>query len=96
MGQKRLEDEYKDPDMLPKVNKADMTGMMDSIKEYLRSCCGVMKAHLAYVIKKTINVQIYGNYPMYVTPDDEMIARMLHLPPDKNKLQSEQSTQSVI
>ena len=27
--------EYKDPDMLPKVNKADMAGTMEFIKEYL-------------------------------------------------------------
>ena len=33
---KRLKDEYKDPDMLPKVNKADMAGTMESIKEYFR------------------------------------------------------------
>ena len=26
---------------------------------------------------------------MYATPDDEVIARMLHLPPDKDKLLSE-------
>ena len=34
-GQKRLEDKYKDPDVLPKVNKADMEGTMESIEEYL-------------------------------------------------------------
>ena len=34
-GQERLEDEYKDPDVLPKVNKVDMAGLMESIKEYL-------------------------------------------------------------
>ena len=31
--QKRLEDKYKDPDVLPKVNETDMTRMMESIKE---------------------------------------------------------------
>ena len=35
-GQKRLEDEYKDPNILPKINKSDMAVMMESIKEYLR------------------------------------------------------------
>ena len=30
-GQKRLEDSNKDPDMLPKVNKADLAGMMATI-----------------------------------------------------------------
>ena len=32
--QKRLEDEYKDTDMLLNVNKADMAGTMESIKEH--------------------------------------------------------------
>ena len=41
---------------------------------------------LAYVIRKTIIVQTHGDYPKYVIPNDEMIARMLHLHPDKNKL----------
>ena len=86
-GTERLKDEYKDPDVLPKVNKADMARTMKSIKEYLRSCCDVMRAPLAYVINKTIIDQIYGDYPKYVTPD---------LPPDKNKLHNEQSGQSVI
>ena len=35
-AQKELKDEYKDPDMLPKINKSDMAGMMEAIKEYLR------------------------------------------------------------
>ena len=29
---------------------------------------------------------------MYKTPDDEMIARMLHLPPDKSKLSAQVHT----
>ena len=37
-GQKKLEDAYKDPDVLPNINKSDMAGMMEAIKEYLRSC----------------------------------------------------------
>ena len=32
-GQKRLKDEYKDPDVLPKVDKTNMAGMMETIKE---------------------------------------------------------------
>ena len=51
-GQKRLEDTYKDPDVLPKVNKTNMAGM----KEYLPSCCRVIRASLAYIIRKTITV----------------------------------------
>ena len=35
-GQKRLEDEYKDLDVLPKDSKADMVRMMEAIEEYLR------------------------------------------------------------
>ena len=62
---------------------------MESIKEYLRLLHGVIKAPLAYFIRKTILVQTNGDYPMYATPDDEMIARMLHVPPDKNKLLQE-------
>ena len=31
-------------------------------------------------------VQVYGEYPKYVAPDNEMITRMLYLRPDKNKL----------
>ena len=31
--QKKLKDEYKDPDVLPKINKSDMEGLMESIKE---------------------------------------------------------------
>ena len=53
-----------------------MTGTMESIKEHLRSCHGVVRAPLAFIIRKTIIVQINGDYPNYVTPDDEKIARM--------------------
>ena len=35
-GQKKLEDEYKDPDMLPKTSKSNRAGTMKAIKEYLR------------------------------------------------------------
>ena len=80
--------------MLPKVNKLDMSGTMESIEEYLRSHHGIMRAPLACIVRKTIIVQIHGDYPKYETPDDKIIA-MLHLSPDKNKLQNEQSAQSV-
>ena len=50
---------------------------------------------LACIIRKTIIVETYGDYPMYAAPDDKMIARMLHLPPDKNKLLLEKDAQSV-
>ena len=94
-GQKRLKDEENKTDMLSKFNKADMAGTMVFIEKYLRSCHGVVRAPLAYIIRKTITVQTHGDYPKYATPDDEMIARMLHLPPGKNRLHDEQSAQSV-
>ena len=58
-GQKKLEDEYKDSNMLPKINKSDMAETMESIEEYLRSCHGIVKAPLACVKRKTITVQIH-------------------------------------
>ena len=51
-----LEDDYNNPDMLPRINKSDMEGTIESIKEYLKSHHGVIKAPLAYVIRKTIIV----------------------------------------
>ena len=84
-GQKKLKDEYKIPNVLHKNNKSDMAGMMEAIKEYLRFCCGVVRAPPAYIIKKNVVVKT-GDYPKYATPNDKMVARMLHLPPGKNKL----------
>ena len=75
-GQKKLQDEYKDSDVLPKINKSDVAGMMEAIEEYFRSCHGVVRAPVAYIIRKTIIVQAYSDYPMYVTPDDKMITKM--------------------
>ena len=94
-GQKRLKYEHKDQNMLPKVNKADMAGTVESIEEYFRSCCGVIRAPLAYVIRKAIIVLTYGDYPKYAIPDENMITRMLYLSPDKNRLQNEKSSQLV-
>ena len=95
VGQKKLKDEYKDPNICKNFNKSDMAGMVGSIKEYLRVCLGVIKAPLAYIIRKTITVQNYGYYPTNTTPDDEMITSMLHLPSHKNKLQLESSVDKV-
>ena len=39
VGQKRLKDKYKNPNMLPKVNKADMAIAMELIERYVRSHC---------------------------------------------------------
>ena len=59
----------------------------------MASCCGVIRAPLAYIIRKSITVQTYGEYPTYANPDNEMITRMLHLRPDKNKLLLEKDVQ---
>ena len=63
-----------------------MAWIMEAINEYLRSCCVIVRAPLAYIIRKTIIVQTYCNYHKCATPDEEMIARMLHLPLDMKKL----------
>ena len=63
--------------MLLKINKADMTGTMEAIKENLRSCNGFVRAPLAYDIREKIIVKTYDDYPKYVNPDNKMIARML-------------------
>ena len=94
-GKKKLKDEYKDPGMLSKVNKANMAGMMEAINEYIRSCCGIVRAPLAYFVSKTIIVQNYGHQPMCATTDDKKIAKMFHLPPGNKKLHGEKSAQSV-
>ena len=59
-GQKNPKDKYKDPYVLPQVNKTDMARTMKAIKVYLRSYCGVKKASLAYIIRRNIKVYIYG------------------------------------
>ena len=85
-GQKRVDINKKAPYVLPKVNKADMAGIIETIKEYCRSHHGVIRGPLAYVIRKIIIVQTFGDYPRYATPDDIMMTRMLTLPPDKKKM----------
>ena len=77
-SQRRLEDDYKAPEVLPKVNKVNMAGTLEAIKENLRSCHCIMKTPLVFIIRKTMVVQTYGDYPWYVTFDNEMIASMLH------------------
>ena len=72
-GEKRLEDDYKDPNMLPKVNKTNLAEKIKIIKENLRSHHSVTREPLAYIIRKAIIVQTYGSYPKYATPDDEII-----------------------
>ena len=67
---------------------------MKATKEYLRSCHGIVRLPLAYIIRKTIIVQTCGYYSRYATPDHEMITRILHLPPDKNTLLLEHNVHS--
>ena len=87
-GQKRLEDDYLDPDVLFKVSSAYMAETMKAIKEFLRSLHHLIGDLLAYITKKFLKVHTYDDYPKYVTSDNEMIARILHLPPVKNKANS--------
>ena len=94
-GQKRLEDEYNNLGMLPKANKINVAETIESIKEYFRSHYGVIRAPHAYIIRKSITGQVFGDYPKYITHDNDIISRMLHLPLDKNQLHNEQSAQSV-
>ena len=70
-GQKRLEDDYKDPDVLPRINKSDMAGTKEAIEKYPRSCHGVLRAPLAYVIRKYVLVGTYGDDHYYATSDKE-------------------------
>ena len=53
-------------------------------------CHDVVRVPLSHNVRKTIIVQIYDDVSKYVTPDS-----MSHLPPDKNRLHSKQSAQSV-
>ena len=48
-GQK---EKYKDPNTLPKINKSDMAGTMEAIKEFLLLQHGVRRAPLAYIKKE--------------------------------------------
>ena len=72
-----------------------MVEMMDAFEEYLRSCCAVVRACLAYIIRKIMILQTYCDYPRYTTPYDEIIARILHLPQDKNKFLLEHEASSA-
>ena len=38
-GHKKLEDEYVDPNMLPKINKSDIAGMMEAMEKHPRLHC---------------------------------------------------------
>ena len=51
--QKRLEDKYKDPDVLPNFHKTKMKITMKAIEEYLRSYHGVVRAPLHILSERT-------------------------------------------
>ena len=70
-GQKKPKDKYKDPDVLPKINKSDMAKAIETTEEYIRSPQGVTRALLEYIIRKTIIVLTCGEYPKYATPGDK-------------------------
>ena len=57
-GQKKLEDKYKDLDMLSKVNKVDMVVTMETIQKYLRSHCSVKRAAQSRPMSFTHDVQL--------------------------------------
>ena len=54
----------------------------------------VSQITLCGVVRRSL-VQTYGDYTKYASPDDEMIARMVHLPLEQNKLQNEKSAHWV-
>ena len=88
--QNRLKYEYEDLDVLLWVNKSDLAGMTEFIKEYHRSCCGFIKKPLVYFIRKTIIAQIYDDclsMQFLVMKDCQDVAST----PDKIKLDKEQS-----
>ena len=53
MAGQKLKDEYRDQDVLQKINKSDLAGTMEAIEEYFRSYCSVMRAPLAHTVRKT-------------------------------------------
>ena len=55
--------------MLPNFNKTDIAGTLESIEDYLRSHHGVVRAILAYIIRKNITVKTYGDHLTYATHD---------------------------
>ena len=65
--QKKLKEKYKDSDLFSKVSKANVVGTMEAIKKYLKSCHGVKRAPLAYIIRKTITVKTSWAYPPFLT-----------------------------
>ena len=66
--------------MLLKVNKDDMAGVMMAIENYLRLDHDIVRSPIAYIMKRIFIIQTYGDYLLNVTPSDDMIARVLHLP----------------
>ena len=57
-SQQKLENECEEPDVLPKVNIANVMGMMVAIKEYLRSCHVVKIVPLALSSERTQSLRL--------------------------------------
>ena len=75
---KQAEEDHEDPEPPKKlINDKDWPKTMEGLQEYLRSCLGVTKIPLAYVIRDTMIVPTAADDPPdnYATDIDEMIAR---------------------
>ena len=79
---------------MPQVKKANMVEMMEAIEKYLRLHHSVKRGPLSYVIRKAIIVQTYDTNSWYATPDDKIIAKMLHLLMKQNRLCKESMASS--
>ena len=88
VGQKELKDS-KRPQNAAQGQQFWHGSYNESIEEHLRSCSGVKRAFLAYIIRKIITVQTYDIYSWHTTPEDKIIARMLHLPMEQNRFWTE-------
>ena len=77
------------------LNTTNVAEIIEAINEYIRSCCGVKRVHLAHIIQRTIIFETCATYPEYATPDGKMIARMLHLPMKQNILCKEKMVNSL-
>ena len=71
-----------------------MAGMMEAIREYLRSHCDVQKALLAYIIRKKVIIHIFA-IARYAPLDTKMIMRIVHLSMELNLHQIEEGANKM-
>ena len=71
-----------------------MASMMEVINNQFRSCHGVGKVPLTYIIRKIIVIETCGTYLWYATLDDKMIVRILHLLKEQKSLHIEEIASS--